>query len=87
MQPGEAVEQGRQNPLGSLLTEEPALTSRLDPAEIRRMLDPSGHTGSAALRARKLADRIDELAAFPVQATPLDPRPSGAARGPSTSSG
>jgi adenylosuccinate lyase len=87
MQSWKAIAQGKENPLGQLLTEEPALTSRLDPAEIRRMLEPSGHTGSAASRARALAEKIGKLPAFPQQSTPLDSRPSGAARGPSTGSG
>jgi adenylosuccinate lyase len=87
MRAWEAVAQGKENPLGSLLTEESELTSRLDPAEIRQMLEPSGHTGSAPARAIALAEKIDKLPAFPQQSAPLDPRPAGAARGPSTGSG
>ena len=68
MQSWNAIAQGRENPLGQLLTEEPELTNRLDPAEIRRMLEPSRHIGSAASRARALAERIDKLHPFPVQA-------------------
>ena len=69
MESWKAIAEGKENPLGQLLTEEPELTNRLDPAEIRRMLEPSGHTGSAASRARALAERIDKLPAFPAQAT------------------
>jgi adenylosuccinate lyase len=87
MRSWEAIAQGRENPLGQLLTEEPELSNRLDPAEIRRLLEPSGHTGSAAARARQLAEKIDKLPVFPQQSAPLDPRPAGAARGPSTGSG
>jgi adenylosuccinate lyase len=76
-----AIAQGKANPLGHLLTEEHELTSRIDPAEIRRMLDPSGHIGTASERARTLADRIDNLAPFPNQKA-LD-----VLGGPSTSSG
>jgi len=67
MQSWKAIAQGKENPLGQLLTEEPELTNRLDPAEIRRMLEPSRHIGSAASRARQLADRIEKLPAFPTQ--------------------
>ncbi len=67
MESWSAIAQGKANPLGHLLTEEHELTSRVDPAEIRRMLDPSGHIGTASERARTLADRIDNLEAFPKQ--------------------
>jgi len=62
-----AIAQGKGNPLGHLLTEEHELISRVDPAEIRRMLDPGKHTGSASQRARALATRIDSLEPFPQQ--------------------
>ncbi|HZZ64537.1 MAG TPA: adenylosuccinate lyase [Candidatus Baltobacteraceae bacterium] len=62
-----AIAQGKDNPLGRLLTEDHELTSRVDPAEIRRMLDPSGHVGTAAERARRLADRINAIPPFPSQ--------------------
>jgi adenylosuccinate lyase len=67
MESWSAIAQGKDNPLGRLLTEEHELTSRVDPAEIRRMLDPSKHVGTASERARKLADRIAQLEAFPQQ--------------------
>jgi len=67
MESWSAIAQGKGNPLGRLLTEEHELTSRIEPAEIRRMLDPVKHTGSACARARALADRIDSLEAFPDQ--------------------
>ncbi len=67
MESWDAIAQGKDNPLGRLLTEEHELTSRVDPAEIRRMLDPVKHVGTAPERARKLADRIDALPAFPQQ--------------------
>jgi adenylosuccinate lyase len=67
MESWSAIAQGKANPLGHLLTEEHELTSRVDPAEIRRMLDPTGHIGTASERARTLADRIDNLAPFPEQ--------------------
>ena len=75
-----AIAQGKANPLGHLLTAEHELTSRVDPAEIRRMLDPSKHVGTASERARLLAAKIDDLDEFPQQKT-LD------TLGPSTSSG
>jgi adenylosuccinate lyase len=62
-----AIAQGKSNPLGRLLTEEHELTSRVDPAEIRRMLEPGKHIGTAAERARALAAKIDALDAFPAQ--------------------
>jgi adenylosuccinate lyase len=68
MQSWKAIAQGKENPLGQLLTEEPELTNRIDPAEIRRLLEPSKHTGSASQRAQLLAKKIDALAPFPKQA-------------------
>jgi adenylosuccinate lyase len=62
-----AIAQGKGNPLGRLLAEQHELTSRIDPAEIRRMLDPGKHVGTAAQRARALAERIDKLEPFPQQ--------------------
>ncbi|MGA8575903.1 MAG: adenylosuccinate lyase [Candidatus Cybelea sp.] len=62
-----AVGRGEDNPLSRLLTEERDLTALLDPAEIRRLLDPSTHVGTAPQRARLLAGRIENLAPFPRQ--------------------
>ena len=67
MRSWDAVAQGQDNPLGLLLAEEPELTSFVDPAEIRRMLDPGTHFGTAVERARELASRIDSLDPFPEQ--------------------
>jgi adenylosuccinate lyase len=63
-----AVGRGEDNPLSRLLTEDRALTALVDPAEIRRLLDPSGYVGTAPQRARLLADRIESLPPFPRQA-------------------
>lgn len=68
MQSWKAIAQGKENPLGQILTEEPELTNRIDPAEIRRLLEPSKHIGSATSRALLLAKKIDALPAFPTQA-------------------
>lgn len=62
-----AVGRGEDNPLSRLLSEESELTALVDPAEIRRMLDPSVHVGTAPQRARLLADRIDSMQPFPKQ--------------------
>jgi adenylosuccinate lyase len=62
-----AVGRGEDNPLSRLLTEERDLTALLDPAEIRRLLDPNTHVGTAPQRARLLAGRIENLAPFPRQ--------------------
>ncbi|MHB1551306.1 MAG: adenylosuccinate lyase [Vulcanimicrobiaceae bacterium] len=61
------IAQGRDNPLGRLLAEDRELTAWIDPAEIRRMLEPSKHIGTAPARARELAARIDALPPFPIQ--------------------
>jgi adenylosuccinate lyase len=63
----QALERGEDNPLAQLLTEESELTMRIDPAEIRRLLDPSAHVGTAAERARRVAGRIEALHPFPRQ--------------------
>jgi len=67
MQAWAAVGRGQDNPLSQILTENSELTSLVDPAEIRRLLDPSVHVGTAPQRARLLADRIDMLEPFPRQ--------------------
>jgi len=43
------------------------LIALVDPAEIRRLLDPSSYVGTAPQRARLLADRIESLQPFPRQ--------------------
>jgi adenylosuccinate lyase len=67
MQAWEAVRRGDENPLAHLLAQEPSMTALLDPAEIRRLLDPSVHVGTAAQRARQLAERIERVPPFPQQ--------------------
>ena len=67
MESWSAIAEGQDNPLGHLLTADSDLTSLVDPAEIRRLLDPSGHVGTAPARARALADKIDALTEFPKQ--------------------
>jgi adenylosuccinate lyase len=67
MEAWEAVRRGDENPLARLLTESAELTALVEPAEIRRLLDPSSHVGTAPQRARLLADRIDALEPFPRQ--------------------
>ncbi len=67
MEAWEAVRRGEDNPLSRLLTEERELTALVDPAEIRRLLDPGGQVGTASQRARLLADRIESLSPFPRQ--------------------
>ncbi|HVA33744.1 MAG TPA: adenylosuccinate lyase [Candidatus Baltobacteraceae bacterium] len=68
MEAWDALARGEDNPLSRLLAEDRELTARIDPAEIRQMLDPSKHVGTAPQRARLLADRIDRLEPFPKQA-------------------
>ncbi|MDQ2679892.1 MAG: adenylosuccinate lyase [Candidatus Eremiobacteraeota bacterium] len=63
----DALSQGQDNPLGQLLTEDTTLTALVDPAEVRRMLDPGKHIGTADTRAIKLADAIASLPEFPLQ--------------------
>ncbi len=67
MEAWDAVRRGEDNPLSRLLTEERELTALVDPAEIRRLLDPGGQVGTASQRARLLADRIESLPPFPRQ--------------------
>jgi adenylosuccinate lyase len=68
MEAWEAVRRGDENPLSRILTDRAELTALVDPAEIRRLLDPSSHAGTAPQRARLLADRSDALEPFPRQA-------------------
>jgi adenylosuccinate lyase len=67
MQAWEALAQGQDNPLSELLVADGDLTSRVDPAEIRRLLDPGKHVGTAPQRALLLADRIENMEPFPKQ--------------------
>ncbi|MFN2528133.1 MAG: adenylosuccinate lyase [Candidatus Baltobacteraceae bacterium] len=67
MEAWSALSRGEANPLGSLLTEDAELTTLLDPAEIRLLLDPSKHIGTAAQRAQELAQKLEQLEPFPQQ--------------------
>ncbi len=67
MQAWDALARGEDNPLAQTLAGDTALTALVDPAEIRRLLDPGKHVGTAPQRARVLADRIDALPEFPKQ--------------------
>ncbi len=62
-----ALEKGRDNPLSQLLVEHAELKTRVDPAEIRHLLDPATHVGTAPARALRVADRIAALRSFPEQ--------------------
>ncbi|HEV7180180.1 MAG TPA: adenylosuccinate lyase [Candidatus Baltobacteraceae bacterium] len=62
-----ALARGLDNPLAQTLAADKHLTALLDPAEIRRLLDPGKHVGTAPQRARALADRIDATPNFPQQ--------------------
>lgn len=62
-----AVGRGEDNPLARTLAEDRELTALVDPAEVRRLLDPSNAVGTAPQRARLLADRIERLSPFPRQ--------------------
>ncbi|TAM60428.1 adenylosuccinate lyase [bacterium] len=61
----EATARGESNPLANLLADDPRITRWLDPAEIRRHMDPSTHVGDAAERALRVAERIEALPPFP----------------------
>jgi adenylosuccinate lyase len=61
----EAIERGGDNPLPKLLVDDLRLTTLLDPAEIRALLDPTDHVGDAPERARRVAAQISELPPFP----------------------
>ncbi len=67
MQAWDALARGEDNPLAQTLAGDATLTALVDPAEIRRLLDPGKHVGTAPQRARTLADRVDALPAFPQQ--------------------
>ncbi|MHB8147161.1 MAG: adenylosuccinate lyase [Vulcanimicrobiaceae bacterium] len=62
-----ALSRGEDNPLAQRLSGDAALTALVDPAQIRRLLDPIGHIGTAPQRARALAERIDATPPFPKQ--------------------
>lgn len=67
MEAWSALARGEDNPLAQTLAGERAITAYVDPAEIRLLLDPTKHVGTAPQRARALADKIDALAEFPEQ--------------------
>jgi adenylosuccinate lyase len=67
MEAWDAIARGEDNPLSHLLTQDRDLTALIDPAEVRRLLDPSSHVGTAPQRARLIADRIERLQPFPRQ--------------------
>jgi adenylosuccinate lyase len=54
----ESLARGETNPLAQLIADDERIIRYVDPAEIREQLDPAGHTGDAAVRARRLAARI-----------------------------
>ena len=68
MESWSALSAGEANPLGRLLSEDAELTTLLDPAEIRLLLDPGKHIGTAAQRAQELAAKLEQLPPFPAQA-------------------
>jgi adenylosuccinate lyase len=61
----ERLAAGGDNPLAEYLVDDDALSKILDPAEIRALLDPTGHIGDAPERALALVARIKALPAFP----------------------
>jgi adenylosuccinate lyase len=67
MESWDALARGQDNPLSRLLAEDRELTALVDPAEIRRLLEPGKHVGTAPQRARLLADRIEMVEPFPKQ--------------------
>lgn len=67
MQAWSSLAAGEDNPLAQTLSADPSLTALVDPAEIRRLLDPGKHVGTAPQRARALAEKIEKLPAFPQQ--------------------
>ena len=62
-----ALARGEENPLERQLAADASLTALVDPAEIRRLLDPHAHVGTAPARARALAARLEKIEAFPQQ--------------------
>jgi adenylosuccinate lyase len=56
----DALARGESNPLSTLLADDERISRYVDPAEVRAQLDPTGHTGDAPIRARRLAARIRE---------------------------
>ncbi|MDE2572571.1 MAG: adenylosuccinate lyase [bacterium] len=61
----EATSRGESNPLARLLSDDARVTRWLDPAEVRRHMDPSAHVGDAVERALRVAERIEALPPFP----------------------
>lgn len=67
MEAWSALARGADNPLAQSLAQDPVITALVDPAEIRLLLDPSKHVGTAPKRARALAEKIESLPRFPEQ--------------------
>ena len=58
------VMQDRPNPLAKILSENKAISSKLKPAEVRKLLDPRHHTGDAEQRCEHLVkESIDPILA------------------------
>jgi adenylosuccinate lyase len=53
-----ALERGETNNLARLLSDDDRIVRYIDPAEVRSLLDPTGHVGDAPARARRLVQRI-----------------------------
>jgi adenylosuccinate lyase len=54
------VRQGQDNPLAELLATDPRITAQVSADRVRQLLDASTHVGDAPVRARRLADELDE---------------------------
>lgn len=58
LQAWQALREGRDNPLVALLTADERITALVSPAQIRKLMDATAHTGTAVVRARAFAQTI-----------------------------
>lgn len=65
----DALARGEANPLAATIANDAVLSGGRSREQVAALLDPTTHVGTAPLRARALAERIEGIAAFPTQKT------------------
>ena len=61
MRAWEALEKSEKNPLADELTGDKTITQYVKPQELKRLMNPAGHIGLAARRAREFAQKVRSM--------------------------